>query len=103
MKKFTVLLLPFLFCMITVFCQSSQNEKIYIFPGQLGVTTDGIFVNLNEQWFEVKAVSSDENGIYVQNPIPQEAGCREGYVPCRNCDRCVKWYYDICPLCHKPV
>ena len=101
-----VLLLPF-FYMFDVFSgccpEGKEIQKVYVSPQQLGISSEGVFVNLDNQWVKTDSLFSDEHGIYIQNLWPQEDGCREGYVPCRSCDRCVKWYYNICPLCNNPV
>ena len=98
---------------VSIFCASSgfsevcqnllQNQRTYVAPEQLNISSQGIFLNVGNQCFQAEAIFSDENGIYVQNLSPQEDGCRKGFVPCRNCDRCVAYYYDICPHCNKPV
>ncbi len=105
------LMLPF-FYMATLFAGScfeekcthlSQNDKIYISSDQLEISSQGIFVHINNERINTEALFSDEIGVYIRNPRPHEDGCRDGYEPCRNCDRCVRSYYDICPLCYKPV
>lgn len=84
-------------------CPVETGEKIYILPEQLGFCSEGIFVVLDNTWYKTEALFSDRNGMYVRNLWPQENGCRKGYWPCRNCDRCVHEDYDICPHCHRPV
>ena len=81
----------------------SLHEKTYVTPEQLGFGPNTIFVNVDGEWFWTDSLQTDDKGFFVQHLWPQEDGCRKGFVPCRNCDRCVKWYYDICPYCEKPV
>ncbi len=81
----------------------SPTEKMYIHPEQLSVSEQGIFVLINQEWFQTNSLLSDVQGLYVQTLWPQENGCRKGYQPCRNCDKCIKDYYDTCPLCHRPA
>jgi len=80
-----------------------EGKKIYVLPKNVELSERGIFVHFNNQLFQTNALSADEQGIYILNLWPQEYGCRDGFVPCRNCDKCVKWYYDICPHCERPV
>jgi hypothetical protein len=77
-------------------------KKIYVFPDQLAITPNGIFIKFNEHWCETSALFSDAKGIFIRPQDTNERGCRDGYQPCRNCDRCVSEVYDICPLCGKP-
>lgn len=103
----------FLLCSARAFsCPCDENlaetsfqsfEKVYIVPEGLKMTSDRIFVHLNDQWVQTDTLFTDAQGMYIHVPTPSENGCREGFVPCRNCDRCVKWYYNICPHCNKPV
>jgi hypothetical protein len=110
MKKFTLRIVSILFCFVaTIMIANASNskfcsaEKVYILPEQLAITSNGIFVEYNQHWYETGALFSDEKGIYIQTPNPTESGCRDGYIPCRNCDRCVRESYDICPYCDKPT
>lgn len=100
------------FYMLSAFADSSrdeiishlqQGEKIYVSPDQLGFSEHRIFIQFNNEWFQTTALSVDEQGIYIQNLWPQENGCKDGFEPCRNCNRCIKWYYDICPHCERPA
>lgn len=90
-------------CTGDVNCSDSALEKIYILPEQLGFTSQGIFVNVDNQWLQAETLFSDEHGIYFHGFTPSENGCRKNYYPCRNCDRCVKDIYDTCPLCGRPT
>ncbi len=93
-----------LFCMSHMHAEVCKcHERIYVLPEQLGMSSEGIFVNLNDEWIEVQSVYSDESGIYISPLSIESNGCRNGYTPCRNCGRCVNEQYDICPICHKPV
>lgn len=83
--------------------EESKQQRIYLKPEQLQLCKEGIFVCCDQEWRKTDALFSDDRGIYILSHFPQEDGCRKGYVPCRNCDRCVKYYYDICPYCGKPV
>jgi hypothetical protein len=116
MKKLILHLFTFLlvsFSATTAFASPGSNvevtdyfqpcEKTYVLPEQLGMTPRGIYVKFDNHWFKTEALHSDSEGIYIQNLSPQADGCRDGYVPCRNCDRCVLEIYDICPFCKKPV
>ncbi len=93
------------FHMHPIFSEShcENAEKIYISPERLKIVREGIFVNFRDDWIKIGALFSDENGVYIQDLTPEEMGCRDGFWPCRNCDKCVKWYYDICPHCNKPT
>ena len=95
---------------LTLFCSTHLQgkefrtaEKIYIAPEQLGVTPDGIFIEMNDDWIQVNAIYSDHYGIYFTRAALEPNGCRKGFTPCRNCKRCVREQYNICPLCSKPV
>lgn len=81
----------------------SQHRRIYVMPDQLRINSDGFFINVDNHWIKAEALFSDETGIFIQRLLPHANGCREGYVPCRNCDRCVKEIYNICPHCERPV
>ena len=78
-------------------------EKIYILFDQLAITQQGIFIKLDERWCETKALFSDAKGIFIRPQDTNARGCRDGYEPCRNCDRCINENYNICPFCHKPA
>lgn len=100
-----VLVLP-LFCSFHAFAGSDLNPqkgKIYVSHEQLELCSEGIYVNVGDAWYQTNALFSDEKGMYVQDLCPQRNGCRDKYVPCRNCDKCVKEIYNICPHCNKPV
>ena len=77
-------------------------KKIYVFPDQLAITPNGIFIKFDEHWCETSALFSDTKGIFIRPQDTNERGCRDGYQPCRSCDRCISEVYDICPLCGKP-
>ena len=76
--------------------------KTYVLPEQLGMTSDGIFIKFDDQWFQTEGLHSDAEGIFIKNLRRSECG-EKHYVPCRNCGRCVHEVYDICPYCNKPV
>lgn len=118
MRVFSLLLV--LLCVQATFAYSSNDrksvencqscEKTYILPCQLKMTTESIFVNFDDEWYETKAIFSDSHGIYIQHPSLGKRwgndppnGCRDGYVPCRNCDKCVDERFNYCPHCEKPV
>lgn len=77
-------------------------EKTYVLAEHILVTDEVIFVKIDDEWVKTDALFSDQGGVYTYF-APQEMGCRKGFYPCRNCDRCIKWYYDICPHCNKPA
>ncbi len=94
--------LAFSNCFTAIEDQFESCEKTYILPHELAMTPDGIFVKVQDQWFQTEALFSDIGGIFFQNLKRGE--CSEKYyVPCRNCGRCVHEVYDICPFCNKPV
>lgn len=80
-----------------------QQHKIYISSEQLSLNDTGVFVHLDDRWFQTDSLFTDEQGIFITYFWPEENGCAKGYEPCRNCKRCVKWYYDTCPHCEKPT
>ncbi len=78
-------------------------EKTYVLPEQLGISDSAIYVQVQGEWYQTKALLNDEGGLYIENIRAYENGCAKGRVPCRNCGRCVKEIYDYCPHCEKPV
>jgi hypothetical protein len=103
-------LLFFVVCLFATFsaqhvfsAANNEHQKVYVAPEQLKIDTDGIFIHFDEVWYKTDSLFSDGQGIYVHARTEPEMGCRKGFFPCRNCDRCVKWYYDICPHCSKPT
>ncbi len=78
-------------------------EKIYVQPEQVVMSSKGIFVKLDDQWFQTETLLSDAVGIFIQNLDPSAYGCPDPYNACRNCGRCVHEVYDICPYCEKPA
>ncbi len=78
-------------------------EKTYVLPEQTATTREGIFVKLDNLWFQTETLFSDSDGIFINNLSPSAYGCPDPYNPCRNCQRCVHQVYDICPYCNKPA
>lgn len=78
-------------------------QKIYVEPEQLAVSSEGIFMQLDEEWFHVGTLSSDSSGIFVQDWTLVDYGCPDPENPCRNCGKCIHKSYNICPLCGKPA
>jgi hypothetical protein len=78
-----------------------EVEKTYVFPEQLVINSEGIFVKIDDQWHQSRALFYDQGGIFIHNP--GRDGCRERFAPCRNCDRCISEGYDICPFCGQPA
>lgn len=79
------------------------SPKIYVEPEQLAVSSEGIFMQLDEQWFHVGTLSSDATGIFAQDWTLVDYGCPDPDNPCRNCGKCIHKSYNICPLCGKPA
>lgn len=104
MRKFLSLLCLFALCTVCVFSGESKNKKFYVDPGNLKITSDAVLVNVQGKWFVTDSLFSNDKGLYVEEFWDFEMGCREGYYPCRNCDRCIPHYYhDLCPICGKPA
>jgi hypothetical protein len=80
-----------------------QEQKIYVASEQLGLSPEGIFVFVDHQWVKRDALFHDEKGMYIWGLRPEDNECPKGYERCRNCGRCVKRFYDICPHCERPV
>jgi hypothetical protein len=88
-----------------VACGVDQEvEKLYIPSKDISIQSGGIFVKMQDQWFRTPAVFSNTQGMYIETLWPQEDGCRKGFVPCRNCDRCIpSYHHGLCPLCGRPA
>jgi hypothetical protein len=78
-------------------------EKTYVLPEQLTMSSEGIFVKFDGEQHQTQALFFDEGGIFILALSPNRDGCREGYVPCRNCSKCIREAYNICPLCNLPA
>ena len=48
---------------------AEEEQKIYINPTQIGFSQKEIFVRIEDFWVPVKAIHSDENGLYFL-PLP---------------------------------
>ncbi len=102
--KWYVSLALVLFSFTSAFaCYFEPCEKTYVNQHSTAVTGKGIFVKINEQWFQTEALFSDGEGVFIRNLNPSGYGCPDPYNACRNCMRCVHEIYDICPYCHKPT
>jgi hypothetical protein len=116
MKKHITYLfaLSLFFCLPQIaFACSCYNEKtgqlfqkqgrVYIEPEQLAMSSNGIFIKVDENWFQTTALFSDATGIFIQDVTPMGYGFPDPYNACRNCQRCIHEEYDICPYCKKPA
>ncbi len=108
----SLMLASLLFIFLSGFTKSSLDEavhklhhekKIYISAEQLSLNDEGFFIKLDDLSFQTDSLFTDEQGIFIIHFWPEENGCAKGYEPCRNCKRCVKWYYDTCPYCERPT
>lgn len=78
-------------------------EKTYVTENQTTVTRHGIFVKLDEKWFQTETLFSDVNGLFIRNLTPSGYGCPDPYNACRNCGRCIHREFNICPYCGRPA
>ncbi|MBS0620860.1 MAG: hypothetical protein JSS61_05330 [Verrucomicrobia bacterium] len=94
----------FLFSLVNAFA-SSRCERTYISPDKLMITEEGIFVLIDGEWVPSPSLLSDSTGIYIPciRMRPKEHDCKDPYVPCRNCRRCVHEEFNYCPYCERPV
>ncbi len=102
----SMILSVFLFLMSSTYALETNIdscEKVYISAEQLAVNSEGIFIYLEDTWFQTDALFSDADGFFITAKKLKPKYCADGYIPCRNCDRCVPEKYDICPVCLKPT
>ncbi len=78
-------------CMLSFQCFASSIQeldgKFYVSPGMVYVAPQGIYVNVDGDFIPVEGISSDSNGIYINN-----YECRK--ILCLKCGK----YHDS----HKP-
>jgi hypothetical protein len=73
---------------------SPPQDKFYAEPGTVFVSSDAIYVNWDGSFIEVKAVASDENGVYVEgfdagtNSESRCVICKRWYDPAQEMTRC---------------
>jgi len=70
-------------------------EKVYVQPGQISITGEGIFVYVSNEWLAAEALHADALGVYAKakwmwicsvcgyensccKPVCQECGCHRG-------------------------
>lgn len=46
--------------------ESEESDKIYLNPGQIVVSENNIYLELDNQWVPVKAVLVDKRGVYTK-------------------------------------
>ncbi len=91
-------------CLENATCHLSHEGKTYISSDKVVVQDEGMFVNIDDNWFQIDSLFTDENGLFFKKcGRKDDHRCEKYYVSCRNCDRCVRESYDICPYCGKPV
>ena len=67
-------------CFIGPIYSHSLDKKLYVNPNTVHVMTEGIFIELENGFFPVKAIGKDEHGIYAITD-----GVR--WVTCSKCDK----------------
>jgi hypothetical protein len=87
MKKFAIVLLTF-FGMSTAYA-NFENNRLYVQPGSVYVAPNGIFLNIDGEFYGVTSLEVDENGIYIPAPIAGFCG-KHGYYPGNA---------TVCPYC----
>lgn len=65
MKKFIALLILSLISFRTASFSQEVSEAIYVAPESITITSDGIYIYLNDNLIPVNRIVSDENGFYV--------------------------------------
>lgn len=95
MKKtaFLFLSLSYIFFIPLQSSQGYYEEKIYISPELVVLTDEGIFINLNGEFFSVDSISHDAKGIFIKQ--------KEAWI-CPKCGRHRFVWQDPCPVCSTP-
>jgi hypothetical protein len=73
MKKAGPLLVAL--CMLlnlSSFADNAEEKKLYLDSGDIKITTDGIFLDLNGAYLPVDRVAKDEQGVFVTAYIDQD-------------------------------
>lgn len=74
----------------------SQGEKIYVKPSQIHIESDGIFVNLSNQWIPTESIHLDSNGVYVTSASSDRVSFS---WTCPKCGHENSWYHNSCQVC----
>lgn len=73
----------FFIALLFAMCELSAGQKIYLSPESLHICKHGIFLRTETQYLPVKALFSDEDGIYTYEEALVENGsaCRQYGTP----------------------
>ncbi len=66
-----------------------EEEKLYVQPGSIYVASNGIFLNIDDEFYGVTSVEVDEKGVYIPVPIAGFCG-KHGQYPGSS---------TVCPYC----
>ncbi len=88
MKKFAIALLT-IFTMSTVYAEY-EEDRLYVEPGSVYVASNGIFLNIDGEFYGITSLEADENGVYIPMPVAGFCG-KHGYYPGSStvCPRCL--------------
>ena len=96
MKTFVFFLIAGFFSISQGFTHENQEidyvAKTYLHPDQISLSSNGIHVNLNNQWFAAEAIQVDARGIYIDNS-------KYWTWICPKCKHENKWYANECANC----
>jgi|GEM_PF-4499596 len=87
MKRFAVTLLV-IFAASTAHA-NTDNDRLYIEPGSIYVASNGIFLNIDGEFYGITSIEVDENGVYIAAPIAGFCG-KHGRYPGNA---------KVCPYC----
>lgn len=88
MKKYFMMLVA-IFAFSAAYASCGDDDRLYVEPGCIYVAPNGIFLNIEGEFYGVSAIEADENGVYVPTPALGFCG-KHGYYPGSS---------TICPKC----
>jgi len=86
-------MLSLFFCCLGINLHATQSQKIYINSSNIVIERTNIYVQLADDWFQTKALKSDEIGFFVSEKDIISCGSRVSSMPQRwQCPYCHHWW-----------